>query len=135
MLVLKALNKFSTFFLIVNLYRRYKKHRNRISLLILHLSVADLIVSLCLIPIEIAWKVTIQWYGGAILCKSCQFMRAFGLYLSSMVLICFSIDRFFAIIFPLKFIGGKKRVKIMLWTAYIASFVFSAPQVTISKHF
>jgi len=113
--------------------RQYKKHKNRISLLILHLSVADLIVSFCLIPIEIFWRMTIQWYGGNLLCKACQFMRAFGLYLSSMVLICVSFDRFFAILFPLKAIGGQHRVKVMLWMAWIASGVFSAPQVLIRR--
>jgi hypothetical protein len=116
-------------------YRQYKKHRSRISLLIVHLSVADLIVSFCLIPIEIFWRMTIQWYGGNALCKACQFMRAFGLYLSSMVLICVSFDRFFAILFPLRAIGGQHRVKVMLWMAWIASGVFSAPQVIIFFNF
>ncbi|OXA59932.1 Gonadotropin-releasing hormone receptor [Folsomia candida] len=109
-------------------YRQYKKHKSRITLLILHLSVADLIVTFCLIPIEIAWRMTIQWYGGNILCKLCQFMRAFGLYLSSMVLICVSFDRFFSILFPLKFAGGKHRVKVMLGLAWVASVIFSLPQ-------
>lgn len=110
-------------------YRQYKKHKSRITLLILHLSVADLIVTFCLIPIEIAWRITIQWYGGNLLCKLCQFLRAFGLYLSSMVLICVSFDRFFSILFPLKFAGGKHRVKVMLILAWLASGVFSLPQV------
>lgn len=111
-------------------YRQYKKHKSRITLLILHLSVADLIVSFCLIPIEIAWRITIQWYGGNLLCKLCQYVRAFGLYLSSMVLICVSFDRFFSILFPLKFAGGKRRVKVMLMLAWAASGVFSMPQVS-----
>jgi hypothetical protein len=113
----------------VSVFREYRKQRGRIPLLILHLAVADLMVCLCLIPIEVVWRITIQWYGGNVMCKLCQFLRAFGLYLSSMVVICVSVDRFFAILYPFKTIEGRQRVKIMLWMAWIAAGVFAVPQV------
>lgn len=116
---------------LLSVYKQYRKSKSRISLLILHLSIADLIVCCTLIPTEVFWRLTIQWRGGNILCKVMQFLRAFGLYLSSMVLICVSFDRFFAILFPMKMLKrqGHQRIKIMLWIAWIASAAFSAPQV------
>lgn len=101
----------------------------RITVLILHLSIADLIVTFFVIPMEIFWRLTIGWIGGNALCKICQFCRAFGLYLSSNILICISMDRFFAIIFPLRMGGAAKRVKIMIVVAWIMAGVFSLPQV------
>jgi len=80
-----------------SLWRQYSKRKSRITLLIMHLSVADLIVCCCLMPIEIFWRLTIQWYGGNVMCKVCQFLRAFGLYLSSTVLICIGFDRYYAV--------------------------------------
>ncbi|CAL8100502.1 unnamed protein product [Orchesella dallaii] len=118
---------------LVSVFQQYKKTKTRISLLILHLSIADLIVCCTLIPIEVFWRLTIQWRGGNELCKLMQFVRAFGLYLSSMVLICVSFDRFFAILFPLRTLRrqGHQRIKIMLWIAWVASAAFSAPQAIL----
>lgn len=120
---------------LLSVYKQYKKNKSRITLLILHLSIADLIVCCTLIPTEVFWRVTIQWRGGNILCKVMQFLRAFGLYLSSMVLICVSFDRFFAILYPMKMLKGQghQRIKVMLWIAWIASAAFSAPQVFSAK--
>lgn len=120
---------------LLSVYKQYKKNKSRITLLILHLSIADLIVCCTLIPTEVFWRITIQWRGGNMLCKVMQFLRAFGLYLSSMVLICVSFDRFFAILYPMKMLKGQghQRIKIMLWIAWIASAAFSAPQVFSAK--
>lgn len=119
---------------LLSVFKQYKKTKSRISLLILHLSIADLFVSCTLIPTEIFWRLTIQWRGGNALCKVMQFLRAFGLYLSSMVLICVSFDRFFAILFPMKMLKrqGHQKIKIMLWIAWTASAAFSAPQVILT---
>lgn len=101
----------------------------RITVLMLHLSIADLIVTFFLMPLEICWRITIQWVGGEVLCKVCQFLRAFGLYLSSNILICISLDRFIAILFPLRMVGATRRVKAMIAVAWLAAGIFSAPQV------
>ncbi|CAL8100493.1 unnamed protein product [Orchesella dallaii] len=100
----------------------------RITILILHLAIADLIVTFFVIPMEIFWRLTIGWIGGNALCKICQFGRAFGLYLSSNILICISMDRFFAIIFPLRMANAAKRVKSMIIAAWVMAALSSLPQ-------
>ncbi|CAG7815193.1 unnamed protein product, partial [Allacma fusca] len=105
-----------------------KCHRSRIKVLILHLALADLFVILFVIPIEVFWRITVFWNGGDLLCRICQFFRAFGLYLSSNVIICISLDRFYVIISPLKVIGGMRRVKNMLALAWIAAILCATPQ-------
>ncbi|XP_065157122.1 adipokinetic hormone/corazonin-related peptide receptor variant I-like [Atheta coriaria] len=114
----------------VNLFRS-RRRKSRISFLIIHLTVADLIVTFIMIPFEIAWRITVQWLGGNIACKILLFFRAFGLYLSSNVLICISLDRYFAVVHPLMMTNKRSRGKWMLYCAWLASTFYASPQILI----
>jgi len=46
-----------------------------------------------MMPLEIIWAATVRWLGGDLLCRLCSFFRIFGLFLSSNVVICISVDR------------------------------------------
>jgi len=124
--IIAATGNLTVFF---SVYRQLTKLKWRITVLMLHLSIADLIVTFFLMPLEICWRLTIQWIGGEALCKICQFFRAFGLYLSSNILICISLDRFIAILFPLRMVGATRRVKTMIAVAWLAAALSAAPQV------
>ncbi|XP_058809239.1 adipokinetic hormone/corazonin-related peptide receptor variant I-like isoform X2 [Phymastichus coffea] len=105
---------------------RYRK--SRISLMICHLSIADLLVAFFTIPIEIGWRITVQWIAGDVACKVLQFIRAFGLYLSNNILICVSLDRYFAVLYPLRMNDARRRGKFMLTVAWVSSIVYTIPQ-------
>lgn len=120
---------FANLTVLLSVCQQLDKLKWRITVLILHLAIADLIVTFFVIPMEVFWRLTIGWIGGNTLCKICQFLRAFGLYLSSNILICISIDRFFAIIFPLRMAGAAKRVKTMIVFAWVTAALSSLPQV------
>ncbi|GLV31177.1 Adipokinetic hormone receptor [Carabus blaptoides fortunei] len=130
------------------------RHRkSRISLMITHLAVADLMVTFIMIPLEVlvwlydfesdatqihnfiytlytqvGWRLTVQWLAGNLACKVFLFLRAFGLYLSSNVLVCVSLDRYFAILHPLRVNDARRRGKLMLACAWIVSLLWSVPQ-------
>lgn len=108
---------------------RVRHRKSRISLMITHLSVADLLVTFVMMPLEIGWRITTQWLAGNAACKIFLFLRAFGLYLSSNVLVCVSLDRYFAILHPLRVSVARKRGKLMLATAWIFSLLCALPQV------
>lgn len=80
--------------------RRIKSH-SRIDMMLMHLAIADLLVTFLMMPLEIAWAYTVQWMAGDIMCRLMAFFRTFGLYLSSFVLVCISVDRYFAVLQPL----------------------------------
>lgn len=85
----------------------------------------------------IGWRITVAWHAGNIACKVCLFLRAFCLYLSSNVLVCISLDRCFAVVYPLRVSEARRRGKIMLTVAWIIAFFYAIPQVKyhILKHY
>ena len=50
-------------------------------------------VTFLMMPTEIGWQSTVQWKAGDALCRFFAFFRIFGLFLSSNILICISLDR------------------------------------------
>jgi len=65
----------------------------RIDVMLMHLAIADLMVTLLLMPMEIFWAWTVQWLSTDLMCRLMSFFRVFGLYLSSYVMVCISLDR------------------------------------------
>ncbi|KAL1117559.1 hypothetical protein AAG570_003874 [Ranatra chinensis] len=109
---------------------RGRHRKSRITLMITHLAVADLFVTFFMIPLEISWRLTTQWLAGNAACKFFLFLRAFGLYLSSNVLVCVSVDRYFAVLHPLRVTDARRRGKMMLALAWIFSLLCALPQVS-----
>lgn len=108
---------------------RNRHRKSRVNMMIMHLSLADMIVTFVFLPTEITWHVTIEWVFGNFGCKIYKFFSAFGFYMSSMVLVCISLDRYFAVLHPLKVNDAQRRGKIMLFFAWLISAVISLPQV------
>ena len=109
---------------------RNRNIKSRVNLFILHLSIADLIVTFLMLPLETVWHVTVAWKAGDTACRILMFFRAFGFYLSSFILVTISLDRYFAIMHPLSLNDADKRGKIMLCLAWMFSLVASIPQVS-----
>uniref|UniRef100_A0A1B0D613 G-protein coupled receptors family 1 profile domain-containing protein n=2 Tax=Phlebotomus papatasi TaxID=29031 RepID=A0A1B0D613_PHLPP len=116
---------------VITLFRSKRHRRSRISLMICHLAVADLMVAFFMIPVEIGWRIAIEWNAGNVACKVFTFIRAFCLYLSSNVLVCVSLDRCFAVVYPLRLSDARKRGKVMLAGAWMLAILSSVPQSII----
>lgn len=111
------------------------RHRiSRVSLMIINLCLADMLVTFVIMPVEITWRITYQWVFGDLFCRTFSFLRAFGLYLSSNVIVCVSLDRYFAVKYPLRATEGTVRSRWMLVIAYAISIICSVPQVSIFTH-
>ena len=131
---------YSCFFLIaatgnltvfITLFRN-RGNKTRVNIFIMHLSIADLFVTFIMMPLEIGWNITVDWRAGDYGCRILMFFRAFGLYLSSFVLVVISLDRYFAILHPLSLNDADKRGQIMLTFAWLFSTIASIPQVNIN---
>ncbi|XP_059621206.1 adipokinetic hormone/corazonin-related peptide receptor variant I-like [Phlebotomus argentipes] len=116
---------------VVSLFKSKHHRRSRISLMICHLAVADLMVAFFTIPFEIGWRIAVEWYAGNIACKVFTFIRSFSLYLSSNVLVCVALDRCFAVVYPLRLQDAQRRGKVMLICAWLVAMLSSMPQIVI----
>ncbi|CAL1527362.1 unnamed protein product, partial [Lymnaea stagnalis] len=109
---------------------RNRSSKSRINLFIMHLAIADLIVTFVMLPLEIAWHSTVAWKAGDVACRLLMFFRALGFYLSSCILVSISLDRYFAIMRPLSITDADTRAKMMLVVSWLLAVVASIPQVS-----
>ncbi|XP_037873389.1 adipokinetic hormone receptor isoform X1 [Bombyx mori] len=107
--------------------RRRAKRASRLDILLMHLAVADLMVTFLMMPLEIAWAGTVQWFAGDLMCRVMMFTRTFGLYLSSFVLICIAVDRYYAILKPLN-VTWEAKVRRAIIVAWVCAGLASLPQ-------
>ncbi|XP_045452589.1 adipokinetic hormone/corazonin-related peptide receptor variant I [Melitaea cinxia] len=107
--------------------RRRMGRASRLDVLLMHLAIADLMVTFLMMPLEIAWARTVQWRAGDLMCRLMMFTRTFGLYLSSFVLICIAIDRYYAILKPLN-VTWEARIRRALTVAWVCAALASLPQ-------
>ena len=81
--------------------------------LVFHLTIADTITCFITLPMETAWRATIEvscknklmpysgllkWYAGNLLCKVLMMVRTGGFILSSNLLVVLSIDRLVVVV-------------------------------------
>ena len=104
--------------------------RSRYHFLLLNLSLADSMVVFIMIPVEIGWLYTNAWLAGNIACKVVKFFCAFGPYSSSLLLICLSVDRYYAVARPFSYAFLDRRINILLMIIWSVSFFISIPQVS-----
>lgn len=117
------------------LHKIYFGKKSRINIFIVNLAVADLIVVLLVIPFETAWVITYYWKSNEFACRALHFVKNFGFYYSSMVLVCISIDRYMATVEPLRLLAfrtPKKRNIYFILTSIILSTLLASPQVSFS---
>ncbi|KAH9510181.1 hypothetical protein Btru_043673 [Bulinus truncatus] len=109
--------------------RKVRRRKSTINTLIVHLAVADLLVSFFCIAGESVWAATVQWMAGNLMCKLFKYMQVFALYLSTYITVAISLDRCVAVLDPMRRNEAAQRVRIMISFAWIFSALFSIPQV------
>ncbi|XP_033359180.1 gonadotropin-releasing hormone II receptor [Bombus vosnesenskii] len=129
--VLMVISAIGNTTVLVLIMRRKRVSKSRIHTMLMHLAIADLLVTFLMMPLEIGWAVTVSWKAGDAMCRIMAFFRMFGLYLSSFILACISIDRYYAIIKPLQLWHVNRRGKILLCFAWVGSVLCSMPQMLV----
>ncbi|XP_065104233.1 prokineticin receptor 1b [Paramisgurnus dabryanus] len=83
---------------------RYKKLRNLTNLLIANLAISDFIVAVVCCPFLVDYYVVKQlsWDHGKVLCASVNYLRTVSLYVSTNALLAIAVDRYMAIVHPLR---------------------------------
>lgn len=106
-----------------------QKRRSHVRVLIINLTLADLLVTFIVMPVDAVWNITVQWVAGDLACRLLMFLKLQAMYSCAFVTVVISLDRQFAILNPLAVITARTRNKAMLAAAWSASTVLSLPQV------
>nr|XP_012605505.1 prokineticin receptor 1 [Microcebus murinus] len=91
-------------FIFIAALARYRKLRNLTNLLIANLAISDFLVAIVCCPFEMDYYVVRQlsWQHGHVLCTSVNYLRTVSLYVSTNALLAIAIDRYLAIVHPLR---------------------------------
>ncbi|KFQ29087.1 Gonadotropin-releasing hormone II receptor, partial [Mesitornis unicolor] len=116
-----------------------KRRKSHVQPLILSLAVADLLVAVAVMPLDAAWNVTVQWYGGDVSCKLLNFLKLFAMYAAALVLVVISLDRHAAVLHPfsrarrrngmLPRTRARRRNGMLLRAAWAGSILLALPQL------
>lgn len=90
--------------------------RSRMTILCFHLMLADLAVTIFTMVSQVIWEVMDRvWLAGDVFCRLNKLFQTFAICSSNFVLVCIALDRFVAIVFPLKTWLGPNRLAIIAW--------------------
>jgi len=113
--------------------RRRQRSYSAIYTLILHLSVADLFVTIFCMAGDAIWSYNVAWLWGNVACKIFKFLQMFSLYLSTFVLVLIGVDRFVAVRYPMKCRNMSQKFSRFVLLAWMLSFVLATPQVKYNR--
>ena len=130
---------FGNIFIIIIVYKN-RDLRKTVNYFILNMALSDLVITLIVLPVEISRLVTdsLHWHVGGILgsicCKLFYFTSLVSVLVSSQSLVWIAIDRFVAVVFPMKLglISSKIRSIAIVSTWIFAGF-FNCPVLITSK--
>ncbi|KAM9408311.1 LOW QUALITY PROTEIN: gonadotropin-releasing hormone II receptor-like [Pholidichthys leucotaenia] len=105
------------------------KRKSHVRVLIVNLTVADLLVTFIVMPLDAVWNITVQWLAGDFACRLLMFLKLQAMYSCAFVTVVISLDRQSAILNPLAINKARKRNRVMLAVAWGMSVVLSVPQM------
>ncbi|KAM6435379.1 gonadotropin-releasing hormone receptor isoform 2-T2 [Liasis olivaceus] len=106
------------------------QHKPHLRILLVNLAAADLLVTFVVMPLDAVWNVTVQWYAGDLACRLLMFLKLVAMYACSFVTVVISLDRWAAVLHPLRVSRAKRKSKTMLCVAWALSFVLAIPQIS-----
>ncbi|XP_062838537.1 isotocin receptor-like [Anolis carolinensis] len=119
------------FILILVLWRRRTK-LSRIYVFLLHLSLADLMVAFFQVLPQLFWKVTDDFKGPDILCRTICYLQLLSMFASTYMIVVMAMDRCQAVCYPMTSFQKKGALwNVSICTSWFISLVFSVPQVFI----
>ncbi|XP_059946531.1 gonadotropin-releasing hormone receptor isoform X1 [Mesoplodon densirostris] len=109
------------------------KKLSRMKVLLKHLTLANLLETLIVMPLDGMWNITVQWYAGELLCKVLSYLKLFSMYAPAFVMVVISLDRSLAITRPLAVKRNNKLGQLMIGLAWLLSSIFAGPQLYIFR--
>ncbi|XP_070781871.1 prokineticin receptor 1-like [Enoplosus armatus] len=114
---------------------RYKQLRNLTNLLIANLAVSDVLVAAVCCPFLLDYYVVKQlsWDHGLLLCASTNYLRTVSLYVSTNALLAIAVDRYMAILYPLRPRMKHQTAYCVILTVWIVPLFISIPSAYMAS--
>ncbi|XP_075985380.1 orexin/Hypocretin receptor type 1-like isoform X2 [Anticarsia gemmatalis] len=111
----------------------YRNHSMRTvtNYFIVNLAVADFMVILICLPPTVLWDVTETWFFGTAMCRTVLYFQSVSVTVSVLTLTFISVDRWYAICFPLKFKSTTGRAKTAILIIWLLSLLFNVPEFVV----
>lgn len=129
-LVVFVIGLVGNFLVCVAVYRN-QTMRTVTNYFIVNLAVADFFVILVCLPPTVLWDVTQTWFFGNLLCKTVPYIQSVSVSVSVMTLTFISMDRWYAICFPLRFKSTTSKAKRAIFLIWLASLVLVLPELWV----
>uniref|UniRef100_A0A2K6JZM8 Neuropeptide S receptor n=2 Tax=Rhinopithecus bieti TaxID=61621 RepID=A0A2K6JZM8_RHIBE len=108
-----------------------RKRKSRMTFFVTQLAITDSFTGLVNILTDIIWRFTGDFMAPDLVCRVVRYLQVVLLYASTYVLVSLSIDRYHAIVYPMKFLQGEKQARVLTVIAWSLSFLFSIPTLII----
>ncbi|KAM4662880.1 vasopressin V2 receptor isoform 1-T3 [Discoglossus pictus] len=132
--ILAVIFVFATFgncLVLFTLLRR-RKHNALMHTFMIHLCLADLVVSFFQVLPQLVWDITDRFQGPDVICRGVRYLQVFGMYGSSYMIVAMTFDRHQAICRPMMtFKKGSARWNVPVCLAWLLSAILSLPQIFI----
>ncbi|XP_053329485.1 vasopressin V2 receptor [Spea bombifrons] len=132
--ILAVIFSFATFsncLVLFTLLRR-RKHNALMHTFMIHLCLADLVVSFFQVLPQLIWDIIDRFQGPDIVCKGVRYLQVVGMFASSYMIVAMTFDRHQAICRPMMtFKKGSARWNVPVCLAWLASGLLSIPQIFI----
>ncbi|XP_038126990.1 prokineticin receptor 1a [Cyprinodon tularosa] len=114
---------------------RFKQLRNLTNLFIVNLAVSDVLVAAVCCPFLLDYYVVkkLSWDHGLLLCASINYLRTVSLYVSTNALLAISVDRYLAILYPLKPRMQHQTAYCVVLTIWIVPIFISIPSAYMAS--
>lgn len=111
---------------------RRRKQLSRMRVFVLHLCLADLVVTFFQVCPQLMWDITDRFIGPDILCRLVKYLQVVGMFASTYMIVVMTVDRYQAICNPMvTFQRRRARWNGPVCAAWCVSLVGSVPQVFI----
>ncbi|VVC27941.1 Neurokinin receptor,G protein-coupled receptor, rhodopsin-like,GPCR, rhodopsin-like, 7TM [Cinara cedri] len=106
-----------------------KRMRNVTNYFLVNLSIADAMVSTLNVSVNFSYMLTSNWSFGTAYCKISQFVAVLSICASVFTLMAISIDRYIAIIHPLRPRLGRKTTLMIAVSIWVVGTILSIPNL------
>uniref|UniRef100_A0A1B6KQU8 G-protein coupled receptors family 1 profile domain-containing protein n=1 Tax=Graphocephala atropunctata TaxID=36148 RepID=A0A1B6KQU8_9HEMI len=104
------------------------------NLFIVNLAVGDILMTVFCVPFTFVTTLLLQyWPFGRFMCSTVSYSQAISVFVSAYTLVAISIDRFMAIMWPLKPRMGKRQAKVIILIVWLVALLTALPIPLVSR--